>query len=357
MQSLKLALQALRESDFQDKWEIAKIIAKLGNEVIPPLIEILENEETDLETRWFVVRILSQFDDPSVILTLVKLLRQTEDEELSMMVSQALANIGDSAIETLNNLLAQKEFRLLAVQSLAQIRKPKIIEPLLKIVDDPLPEIRATAIEALGSFHDAKILPILLKGLQDPASLVRKEAVIALGLRVDQQSPLDLVNQIKPLLYDLNPQVCQQAAIALGRMGNDNAADALYSLLKSSATHPWLQLEVVRALSWTKTSISLDYLQAGLSWSNLEVCLEIVTVLGRQVLPQLKIKATEILINFLHSEQETANQPQIKQTLAMSLGELGETQAITSLLELGGDKERTVRLHALAALKKFPSAN
>ena len=46
---ISLALQILIESDFQQRWEIAKVFPKLGQRAIAPLIKILEDEEADLE--------------------------------------------------------------------------------------------------------------------------------------------------------------------------------------------------------------------------------------------------------------------------------------------------------------------
>ena len=350
---INLALTVLKAADFQQQWEVAKLLPKLGQGAIVPLIEILKDEEADLEVRWFSGRILGEFDHPIVIITLVQLLQTSEDEDLLEMAAQALANIGTSAVESLSDLLADEQSRLLAVRALAYIRRPETIEPLLRVVDDPDPEIRAIAIEALSSFHNNRIPPILIKALKDTATTVRKEAVTGLGFRADQLETLDLVAEIKPLLYDLNGQVCQQAAIALGRLGTDQAGDALFRVLKSAATPVWLKIEIVRVLGWTKTPLALEYLQEGLRWSPPEVCLEITTVLGRVSSLELKSLATEILIEFLNSEQNAAQQPPMKQALAQSLGELGQTIAIDSLLFLAADAERTVSLHAIAALKKF----
>ncbi|MBF2019510.1 MAG: HEAT repeat domain-containing protein [Hydrococcus sp. C42_A2020_068] len=353
-QVIDLALQVLKESDFHQRWEVAKLFPKLGSEAIAPLITILENETTDLETRWFAARILSEFDEPSCIVALVKSIEQTEEEELSLVASQALAKIGSSAIQALIGLLKEPETRLLAVRALAQIRRSDIIEPLLEVVNDPNPEIRAIAIEALGSFHDECILPVLIKALKDPASSVRKEAAISLGMCIQIGSQFDLVELLKPLLYDLNLEVCQQAAMALGRIGTDEAAQALFLVLKSPATPVVLKLTLVRALSWIETRQALTYLQQGLRLGDVEVCQEIVTVLGRKESAELKGKATQILIEFFHSQKPAVQQPQIEQALAMSLGELGQTEAIELLLNLAEDSDRTVKLHAIAALKKFP---
>ena len=192
-EAIALAVQVLLEGDFQQRWDTAKLLPKFGQGAIAPLIEILEDEDAELESRWFAGRLLSEFDDPNAIMALTDLLRQTEDEELSLMAAQALANIGSTAIEALTSLLDQETTRLLAVQALAVIRRSETITPLLAVVNDPSPKIRAIAVEALGSFHDPRIPPVLIHKLGDLAAAVRKEAVIALGMRSDLTTELNLV--------------------------------------------------------------------------------------------------------------------------------------------------------------------
>ncbi len=355
-QVLHLALQVIEAGDFQEKWDAAKMFPKLGKRSIAPLIAIIEDEEADLDVRWFASRILGEFDDPLVVISLVELLESAEDEDLAEMAAQALSHIGSSAITALSGLLTEEESKYLAVQALAHIRRPETIAPLMSVVHDPLPSIRSTAIEALVSFSDRKILPVLVEALQDPAAAVRKEAVIGLGLRGGTLPALEVVEYLKPLLYDFNPQVCQQAAIALGRLGTDEAAEALFRVLKSVATPISLKIEFVRALNWVQTPVALDYLQQGLVWVPPEVCQEIITVLGRVELPGLKPQATQILIEFLHSGQSLVQHPSLKQALAMSLGQLGEPQALEVLIELLEEPDLTVRLHVIAALRNIPDA-
>ncbi len=361
VQIRELALQVLQAGDFQQKWDVAKIFPKLGKPAIASLIEILEDEAADVETRWFAGRILSQFDDPACVFALANLLQETEEEELSAMASQALANIGISAVAALRELLADCDSRLLAVQALSQIRRSDVVEPLLAVVNDPSPEIRATAIEALSSFHDERILAVLLQGLQDLSVPVRKEAAIALGLQLSayESSPQEqlrhqFVEQLKPLLYDFSLDVCLQTAIALARMGTDEAAEALFPVLKSPATPLVLKLQLVRSLGWIDTVQALHYLQAALRWGDRDVCREIVMVLGRKEPPELKRRASEILLDFLASRQKAASHLPIKQAVVISLGELGEAEGIPILQQLADDPDQTVRLHAIAALKKFP---
>ena len=356
-QVLNLALDVLEAGDFQERWDVAKLFPKLGASAIAPLIEILQDDEAELELRWFAGRILGEFNHPTVITTLVDLLKTAEDEELSTMAAAALASLGDSAVEALTGLLADPESRLLATTSLSQIRRPEIIAPLLSVVNDPQVSVRSTAIEALSSFHDPRVPPVLLNALDDPAATVRKEAVIGLSLRSDLGEELDLLNRLKPLLYDFNREVCQQAAIALGRLGTDEAADALFEVIKSPATPVPLTYDFIRALGWVGTAKSLDYLQQALAHVSVECVVEIVRVLGRLEKPALKTKAAQILIDFLNSEHPARQVATVKQAVAQAWGELGEVAAIDGLIGLLADPVDGVRLHAIAALKNFPSVH
>ncbi len=356
-QVLNLALDVLEAGDFQERWDVAKLFPKLGAIAIAPLIEILQDDEAELELRWFAGRILGEFNHPTVITTLVDLLKTAEDEELSTMAAAALASLGDSAVEALTGLLADPESRLLATTSLSQIRRSEIIAPLLSVVNDPQVSVRSTAIEALSSFHDPRVPPVLLNALDDPAATVRKEAVIGLSLRSDLGEELDLLNRLKPLLYDFNREVCQQAAIALGRLGTDEAADALFEVIKSPATPVPLTYDFIRALGWVGTAKSLDYLQQALAHVSVECVVEIVRVLGRLEKPALKTKAAQILIDFLNSEHPARQVATVKQAVAQAWGELGEVAAIDGLIGLLADPVDSVRLHAIAALKNFPSVH
>ncbi|MEA5534622.1 HEAT repeat domain-containing protein [Crocosphaera sp. XPORK-15E] len=353
---IQLGLYLLETGDFQQRWEVANLLPKLGNSIIDPLLKILENEEFDTEYRWFVGRILGKFNDTKIIISFVNLLQTTEEEELLTMAAEALGNMGIVAITNLEQLLMDDSSKLLAVKALAQIRHSETILPLLKIVDDPNPEIRAIAIESLGSFHDSQLIPVLIKALKDPIISVRKEAIIALGMQPEFKEEFELVKYLKPLLYDLNLEVCQQAAAALGRMKDDEATEILSQVLNSELTPLMLKKEVIKALNWTETPQALNYLQQALLREELEICQEIITILGIQKNEHLKLQATQILIDFLSSNKAVINNKTIKQSVAVSLGELGNTSAIYALNKLAEDPEKSVKLHAIAALKKLSNS-
>ncbi len=358
---LTLALSILEIGDFQQRWEITKVLTQLGNIAIPPLINILEDEDAEEELRWYAARTLGEFQHPEAIAPLLELLKSDDDEELKAIAATALGKMGTVAIAALTELLLNEDTRLLAVRSLSCIPQTETITPLLSVVQDSQATIRTAAIEALSSFHDERIPPILLNALDDIAATVRRVAVVGLGFRPDLREALDLVTRLQPRLYDFNLDVCCAAAVSLSRMGSDDAVKHLFDLLISPQTPIKLQLETIRALSWVETASSLEYLQTAVNQSTSEtVWQEIVTVLGRVQKPQLTTPAAEILLQMLrclscgtltqHPATEIAN---IKSAIALSLGQLGKTQAIEPLILLLADSNASVRLHAIAALKNL----
>ena len=350
-QLLDLAIAVLEFGDFHQRWEIAKVFPKLGQCAINPLIEILEDEDVDEEMRWYAARILGEFHDPAAITALVELLKISDNEELSAMAAAALGQIGSPSVAALTELLAEEDTRLLAVRSLSHIRRSETITPLLSVVHDAQVAVRTAAIEALSSFHDPRIPPVLLNALNDLAAPVRRQAVTGLSFRPDLREELALVNQLAPRLYDFNLDVCCSAAIALGRLGTDAAATALYQVLHQNTAV--VQLEIVRALGKMGTATGLEYLRLSLNQQlSVTVREEIATVLGRVEQPDLKAQAADIVVQMLSSNSVT-QQESVKQALALALGRLGEIQAIDDLIQMLADPDTGVRLHAIAALKQL----
>ena len=349
--ALDLALIILTQADFQQKWAAIKILPLFGAKIIPPLRTLVLDETVDVEVRWFSCKVLGKFPDRAVILTLVELLQQTTDSELIAIAGKTLIEIGDRAIDALVDLLAQPEHRLLAVRSLSYIRTASTIAPLLHIASDPDSELRTIAIKALGSFHDRRVPPILVTALQDTASNVRKEAAIALGFRPDLCQQLDLVAGLKPLLYDLNLEVCRQAAISLGRMKQDAANTALFEVLQADTTPVSLKSDLVRALGWSEIGSGIFYLDRTLANASEPLIREIITTLGRTSTPKLKTQAARSLLDFWQKRRQYS--PQTKQALATSLGELRDNSTRQVLQQLAEDSDRKVKLHASCALKKL----
>ena len=355
---LELALSILEMGDFQQRWDIAKVLRQLGNIAILPLIDILEDEDAEEDLRWYAVRTLGEFQHPDAIVSLVELLKSSENQELKAMAASALGQMGTLAITALTQLLAEDETKLLAVRSLAYIRTQETITPLLTVVEDAQAVVRSATLEALSSFHDQRVPPVLLNALDDLAAPVRRAAVQGLGFRPDLSTELDLVARLQPRLCDFNLEVCCAAAIALSRMGTEEAAQHLFQVLISPNTPLKLQLEIIRALVWVETLSGLKYLQELLEHTTSEMLWqEMITVLGQVQQPQLMTPAAEILLDILQSQHlVTVGNPwgaRIKSAIALGLGQLGNNQAVEPLILLLADTNPIVRLNAIAALKKL----
>ena len=346
-----LAIAVLKLGDFQECWDVAKVFPGFGEAAISPLITLVKDESEEPETRWFAVRLLSDAKHPAAIQALVELLNSEEDD-LREMASEALASFGTRAIASLTDLLNNSETRSLAVQALTQIRHSATIAPLLTVVQDDDPVIRAMTIEALGSFHDSQVPPILIQALTDPAASVRRAAIAGLAVRTDLTDAFSLVDLLVDRLWDLNIGVCQQAAIALGRIGADAAVDALSRAIAAANTPKPLQIEIVRALARIGTPTAFNALQNLLEPSRqaTQVDQEIAIALGQWTDPALKSAAAQVLTQSL---AKFAQDPPIQQAIALALGQLQQPFTIEPLIQLLASQDAGVRLHTIAALKQI----
>jgi HEAT repeat protein len=356
---LDLACQVLTNGDFDQQWQIAKIIPKIGEIAITPLLAILDDHDHDLEDRWVIARILGDFKQPQVITALIALISQDEDAELTAIATTALTKIGVPAIAALTDLLATAD-RGSAITILAQIRHSQTIEPLIAVINDPDPQLRTLVIEALGSFHDQRILPLILTKLTDTAAIVRKAAVIALSLRSDRSAELNLSQHLRPLLFDLNLAVCQATALGLARFTADRSVvTILTEVLGSAQTPRELRSSIILALGWIGTKPALDSLIAALNLLGLDQkhLAEIIIAIGKT--DQEQIYASQLLANYLQRNNHICRSHSpglsaiVKQEIATALGNLGNPTIVSDLVQLLDDPDDRVRLHTLNAISKL----
>ncbi|MGK7921339.1 MAG: HEAT repeat domain-containing protein [Trichodesmium sp.] len=357
---IDLAIEVLENGDFQEKWDIDKLFKQIGKPAISPLIEILKDREIDLEERWFVTRILAEFKSEEVLEVMGNIIVSSESEDLQEIAAETLANFGDSGVDLLTDLLAKRESRLLATKALARINCISIITPLLSVVKDENNEVRIVAISALNNYCDSRIPIVLISALKDTVAKVRKTAVIGLAGYGNLQKELGLVKLLQPLLWDINFEVSQQAVIALGKIGTDSAATALFELLKTATVPIFLKIDAVRALGWIETKVSLEYLQNLLGYNFLvednyqaKIVNEIITALGKLEKPAFKSQGTDILIEFIASNNPSLETVYVKKSLALALGYLGNIHGLNYLIQLLEDEDNSVRLHSVAAMKQL----
>ena len=257
--------------------------------------------------------------------------------------------IGTGVIPVLTDLLDTPDCAI-AVAVLAQIRHSPTIEPLLRTIDSPDLQIRTLAIEALGSFHDPRIPPILLAKLTDVAPSVRQAAVIALCLRSDLATELNLVQQLRPLLFDLNLAVCRATALGLARLNDPGAVAVLTEVLDSPHTPTSLRSEVILALGWIGTRSAIKSLATALTAAPPDLAQEILIGIGKT--DQDRDYASQVIVDYWRSNS-SGSPAIVTQEIAAALGNLGNPHTVPDLIGLLGDPDDRVKLYTIAAIAKL----
>jgi len=384
-------IEALAAGDFHSRWHQSKLLSQQfsawGDRALPLLIQHLQTQQ-DPDTQWFLVRILSQFQDPTVVSALAELLVTTDSESLQAEICKGLTASGTDAIATLSHLLAQPatehgaDFgtafttqRLLAARTLAHIRRAETIAPLISITQDPNPQLREIAVEALGSFHDRRITPVLLRALDDVPPICI-EAIRTLGRRRDLLSTVDLVTPLSQCLRSENQLVGCESAIALGRLGSEAAITALGEHLTQPIATP-VKLAIAQSLGWLNVAAAVIYLAEAFDRSTPVIMptvkQAIAKALGQTREPSLKSIAAGPLVAWLNASQTEPNQPLapgekpdleanlvpdspdflLMQTVLSAIARLDAVDALGSLIEVLSHPDLRLRIHALNALKQI----
>jgi HEAT repeat protein len=346
---LAWSLQVLTQGDFADSWQVAKVLPKLGDLAVQPLLDLFQNTQLETATHWCVGRILGESRSALVVAGVIEQLSQDPPAELAEILVRVLTDMGTPAIQQLTQLLAVPHQRQSAVLALGHIRHSQTIEPLISVVSDPDSVIRRVVIEALGSFHDVRVPPLLIAALTDLDSNVRRVAVISLGMRADLATEMQLVDRIAPLLQDLYPGVYLAAAGALGRMGNEAAAIALGDCYQKNTCTLDLRKQVVYAWGAIDLPITLKYLGQVLRSADTETAVVAVRSLDR--LKKQQPAVAQLLGEYIHNPT-TNNSPRLRQELTAVLGNMPDLLGVNSIVWLLADHDERVRWQAIYCLRQ-----
>lgn len=372
---LDLALDLLDQGDFQTRWQVAKLIPALGTLAIAPLVhrlasvELADDDEADWDLPWFIARILGEMQDPAAGVALVNLLQTTPYADVASMAALALAKMGASVLPRLAELLRSPSTRRYAVQTLAHLQTPAAINLLLSVTTDPDPAIRMMAIDALSRLPVPNLAEIIIPALADPNPQVQRVAVIAAGLQASQLPEAPLVAALQIHLLTGEPEVAQQAAIALGRLGTPTAVEVLTAGLFQPLPLA-RSLTIVRELARIASEPALAALETYVLDTSATVSLppldgiavsqEIARLLGQVETAAARAQAAAILLRLLTTTDYPAGQPpydqEILPVIALSLAHLGHTPAIAPLQQHLAHASDRCRLHLLTALKQLDRA-
>jgi HEAT repeat protein len=247
-------------------------------------------------------------------------------------------------------------------------------EILLKNLNDSKPSIRATAVEKLANINNPDVLEHLLKASNDRSSFVRRTVAKALGNYSDRL----VIESLKGLLKDGFDDVSKTASNALIKIGKPAVEPLIISLENGNKLE--LTFKTLKRINpnWKDTQrgklcvsnfiLKITDQNSSIRQSAADTLGEIgdkqaVEVLCSALKDQVwqvrsaaagalgKIKdatAVESLISILFDED-----PRVRVATADALGHLRDSRAINLLIKCFKDKEWQVRYHSEQALKEI----
>lgn len=177
-----------------------------------------------------------------------RLIKLLEDQEFETWrkVADDLVEIGKPAVLPLIQVLEDSNniLRGHAAIILGNIGDKEAINPIITLLDDSDSNVRGNAIIALGNFQEVRITDLLIKHLgEDEDAFNRSCAADALGHLKEKRA----VEALIIALNDIDPQVQEDAAWALGEIGDKKALPALIAL-RDNSKHSYVNDFVLEAV-------------------------------------------------------------------------------------------------------------
>jgi HEAT repeat protein len=165
VEAIPYLMDALRDSYWwyerdQAVSHLLDAIAKMGNAVVPSLIETLNDKEGTVKK--FAALLLARLPDERAIEPLSISLYDTHFD-VCRASAEALASIGAPAIPILLDALHHPEawIRQQAIIGLSKSRDPQVVPTLLNLMNDENRDVRKEVIQSLGELRDPRALPAL----------------------------------------------------------------------------------------------------------------------------------------------------------------------------------------------------
>jgi len=373
---------ALADPDVNVRHAAAASLGQIGSpEAVPALIQVLEGEPW---LQYPAINALSEIGDPRAVPPLLGLLGE---EMLTAPVLEALGRLaGREALPSIVGFLHHEDpvLRNGAIRAVVQIeqratfdgqsldpavqaalKREDLIDHLLETLRDEDPDDRRTAVITLGWLKESRALRSLIDLLGEPGlQEYATHALVSIGFHdrtawehglashddqvrqgtvrciewIDPPGGIDLV---APLIHDPSPEVRAEAASAIGRLGDADAAMLLFELLADESE--LIQESAMGALSRMPRERVTPLLLRALESDDEQVRIRAAETLGL-----LRDPATAAaLVRLADDAREDVRRAAVK-----ALGEL-EAEGVADLLRRSlGDPSSRVRQQAALSLGK-----
>jgi len=205
------------EEEAEEEFEEEKV-----KDEIDIQIDLLQ--DTEWVVRQEAVITLGEMGDERCIEPLVRCLRDG-DWQVREAAVEAVALIGSPAVDMLLRYLRDWDARKHAIKALGKITDERVLAPLISMLKND--EFKDDATQALADLGQPAVEK-LIDALSDKDEFVRKQAVIALG---DIKDPAAIDPLIENLKSD-DWWIRLTSAAALEKIGDDRGRDAIKPLLK-----------------------------------------------------------------------------------------------------------------------------
>ncbi len=233
-------IAALRDDDWGIREEAAVALGACRDpRGVRPLIEALR--DTDQAVKTAAARALAATGEPAVVE--VGYCLQDPDLAVQEAAASILSTTADARVlEPLTSALLSRDWvvRMHAARSMGRIADPCSVETLALLLHDTVPAVRDEAVAVLTSIGEAAVTP-LVDALEHDDWRIRLRAAEALCVLRPPTAVRPLVARLQ---HDLDTAVRQEAARALGDIGDSGAVDALLEVIED----PRLRVRAIEAL-------------------------------------------------------------------------------------------------------------
>jgi HEAT repeat protein len=270
---------AIRNNDNADLRNAAmEVMVRFAGSAIPRLVNLLHDK--DEEVRNFSTVMLGEIANREAVGALVVALRD-KDANVRHGAAEALGNIGDrSALFPILELLKEDFWsQYPAIVALGEMRDPRAIPYLLKLLDDDM--VGVPAIIALGKIGDPRVLFTL-------GEILAAEPVLRSGAAVEAIVAIER-NRHEVAKYKHSLVLFAQADMSLSEILPKDAGLHLQRILKSASSEA-LKDAAISLLGWLGDTASLPMMIAlaedeeGLAAS----ITASLTAMGNQVVPAIE---------------------------------------------------------------------
>lgn len=337
-------------------WQVRKAAVEgvsqtADDDVLEQLRAIIRSEHGDLAKLNAALSALthSARDPLPPLLTLLS----DPDAEVRMYGVLALGNVGDQrAVQGIAALLQDEDanVRFHAIEALGRIRSPDAVMPLTEVLETRDPYLSFAALDALALIGERSVSPAIMELLSEPS--LASAAADALGALGDERAAAEIAR-----------------ALSRGLIGVPNATRALhdiYTRLEEEHQEGALVADIVRPeitkAAFTRMTDAVRQPQTAsaaalalvIGWLDFDaVETALLTLLDNiaarrtalDALVRRGRRSTRALVDTLgHPDSD------VRKSLALALGRIGDRSATTALSALLEDSETDVAIAAAGAL-------